>query len=368
MGSSLLRLVPNPRLCRRRSEDCHDGAPAPQPGDAERVGLHLALYKACGDTGQNETAFSHLAAANTARRKAIPYDEQAAGDRFRTIRRVLDASLLARHADAGSPSRLPVFVIGFPRSGTTMVEQILASHPQVYGAGELADISDLAENLSKPGVSFPESLTDGTEPEFGSLGESHVRRLAALAPGATRVVDKNLGNYRRLGLIHLILPNAAIIHVRRDPMDTCFSCFENDFGDHQAFSYDLGELARRYVLYREMMAHWRQVLPQGRVLEIDYEAIVSDLEGSVRRLLVHCGLPWDERCLNFHETRRAVFTQSQTQVRRPLYASSVGRWRRFERQLAPLAAALREGAGLSCGEARASSGAYGPRDRNKDPR
>jgi hypothetical protein len=221
-----------------------------------------------------------------------------------------------------------------------MLEQILASHPQVYGAGELTDIGDLAASLAKPGVPFPESLAEGSAPDFDSLGESHARRLAALAPGAARVVDKNVGNYRRLGLIHLILPNASIVHIRRDPMDTCFSCFENDFGDHQAFSYDLGELGRRYILYREMMTHWRNVLPKGRMLEIDYEAIVSNLEGSVRRLLEHCGLPWDERCLSFHATRRAVFTQSQTQVRSPLYASSIGRWRRFERQLTPLAALL----------------------------
>jgi hypothetical protein len=311
----------------------------------ERVGLHLALYKACADTGQDETAFSHLAAANMARRKAIPFDEQRANGRFQATRRVFDASLFARHAQAGSPSRLPIFVVGFPRSGTTMVEQILGSHPQVYGAGELTDISEVEGSLSRPGFPFPESLADGTAPDFRLLGESFVMRLAALAPGAAHVVEKNLGNYRRLGLIHLILPQATIIHIRRDPMDTCFSCFENDFGDHLAFSYDLGELARRYVLYREMMAHWRHVLPQGRMLEIDYEAIVGDLEGSVRRLLAHCGLPWDERCLNFHQTRRAVFTQSQAQVRQPLYASSVGRWRRFERQLAPLAAAVREAAG-----------------------
>ncbi len=308
----------------------------------ERVGLHLALYKACGDTGQNEAAFSHLVAANKARRKAIPFDEQRVSSRFQATRRIFDASLFARHAHRGSPSRLPVFVIGFPRSGTTMLEQILASHPQAYGAGELTDIGDLAASLAKPGLPFPESLAGDTAPDFESLGERHARRLAALAPGAARVVDKNVGNYRRLGLIHLILPNAAIIHIRRDPMDTCFSCFENDFGDHQAFSYDLGELARRYVLYRDLMAHWRQVLPQERMLEIDYEAMVSDLESNVRRLLDHCGLPWDARCLQFHENSRAVFTQSQAQVRRPLYASSVGRWRRFEKQLQPLADALGE--------------------------
>ena len=249
----------------------------------ERVGLHLALYKALADTGQDGAAFSHLVAANTARRKSIPYDERAAGDRFRATRRVFDAALFARHAHAGSPSRLPIFVIGFPRSGTTMVEQILASHPEVYGAGELIDISDLAGRLSKPGRPFPESLADDPVPEFGALGESHARRLAELAPGAARVVDKNPGNYRRLGLIHLILPNAAIIHVRRGPMDTCFSCFENDFGDRLAFSYDMAELGRRYTAYRMMMAHWRQVLPTGRMLEIDYEALVGDLPGEARR-------------------------------------------------------------------------------------
>jgi Flp pilus assembly protein TadD len=309
----------------------------------ERVGLHLALYKAWADTGQDGPAFSHLVAANTARRKAIHYDERAIGGRFQATRRVFDASLIARHANAGSPSRLPVFVIGFPRSGTTMVEQILASHPQVYGAGELIDISALAGKLSKPGRPFPESLAEDPVPDFGALGEDHARHLAELAPGAARVVDKNPGNFRRLGLIHLILPNAAIIHVRRDPMDTCFSCFENDFGDHLAFSYDMTELGRRYAAYRTMMAHWRRVLPAGRMLEIDYEALVSDLPGEARRLLAHCGLDWDERCLNFHDTRRAVFTQSQAQVRRPLYATSIGRWRRFEKQLGPLAEAMGEG-------------------------
>lgn len=306
----------------------------------ERVGLHLALYKAHSDTGQNETAFSHLAAANAARRKAIPFDERHANIRFQTERRVFDAALFARHAHAGSPSRLPIFVIGFPRSGTTMVEQILASHPQVHGAGELTDIGELAAKLTRPGLPFPESLAESPGPEFTALGDRYVKHLAALAPRAARVVDKSVGNYRRVGLIHLILPNAPIIHIRRDPMDTCFSCFENDFGERQAFSYDLGELGRRYLLYREAMAHWRRILPQGRMLEIDYEAIVGDLESSVRRLLDHCGLGWDERCLRFHETRRAVFTQSQAQVRQPLYRSSMGRWRRFEKQLKPLADAL----------------------------
>jgi tetratricopeptide (TPR) repeat protein len=306
----------------------------------ERVGLHLALYKAWVDGNQDEMAFAHLVAANTARRKAIAYDERAAHDRFRAIRQVFDASLFARHAHAGSPSRLPVFVIGFPRSGTTMVEQILASHPQVHGAGELIYMSDLAANLSKSGRPFPESLADATVPAFAALGESYAGRLAELAPDAKRVVDKNLGNYRRLGLIHLILPNAAIIHVRRDPMDTCFSCFENDFGDRQAFSYDMAELGRRYAAYRATMAHWRRVLPPGRMLEIDYEALVGDLPGEVRRLLAYCGLDWNERCLSFHDTRRAVFTQSQAQVRRPLYASSVGRSRRFKAGLQPLADAL----------------------------
>ena len=308
----------------------------------ERIGLHLALYKAFADTGRTDDAFRHLEAANKARRSVVAYDEPAALERLRAIRRVLDASLLARYAQQGSPSRLPIFVVGFPRSGTTLIEQILASHPRVHGAGERTDVGDVARKLSRPGAAYPEPLAAEQGPSLAVLGDDLAARLARLSPEAAHVVDKMPANYRHLGLIHLILPRAAIIHVRRDPMDTCFSCFENDFGGRLEFSYDMAELGRCYVAYRAMMAHWQRVLPPGRILEIGYEALVDDPAGEVRRLLAHCGLEWDPRCLKFHETRRAVFTQSQVQVRRPLYATSIGRWRRFERQLAPLVASLQQ--------------------------
>ncbi len=308
----------------------------------ERIGLHLALYKALADTGRIDDAFTHLAAANAARRATVAYDEAAALERWRSICRVFDASLLARHAQQGSSSRLPIFVVGFPRSGTTLVEQILASHPRVHGAGERTDIDGITGKLFPPGSALADPPAALHGPALAALGDDLARRFASLSPGAAHVVDKMPANYRHLGVIHLILPQAAIIHVRRDPMDTCFSCFENDFGHRQPFSYDLGELGRCHGAYRAIMAHWRRVLPAGRILEIDYEAIVSDPAGQVGRLLDHCGLDWDARCLNFHETRRAVFTQSQAQVRRPLYTSSVGRWRRFERQLAPLLASLQQ--------------------------
>ncbi len=182
---------------------------------------------------------------------------------------------------------------------------------------------------------------------FAAMGAAYCERVSRLAPSAERIVDKLPGNYLHLGLIHLMLPGAKIVHVRRDAMDTCLSCFENDFGERQAFSYDLGEVGRRYGAYRQIMAHWREVLPAGAMIEVNYEDVVSDLKGQVARLLRVCDLPWDERCLRFHETSRDVFTTSQMQVRRPLYSSSIGRWKAFGRHLDPLSEALGvHGAGL----------------------
>ena len=306
------------------------------------VGLHMALHQIYAGAGEFDTAFSYLLAGNRIRRKAIQYDEGAATSRRQAIARVFDAKYLAEHADRGCGSRLPVFVVGFPRSGTTLIEQILASHPDVHGAGELPFVGELARDLGEPGPpasSYGNFLRIGPE-EFARQGEAYVERLSRLAPRAARIVDKMPINYLHLGFVHLMLPQAAIVHVRRNAMDTCLSCFENDFGDRQAFSYDLGELGRCHAGYRTIMEHWLKVLPAGRMLEIDYEDLVSDAGAQARRLVAYCGLEWDDKCLRFHETRRAVFTQSQTQVRRPLYSSSVGRWRLYERHLGPLAAAL----------------------------
>jgi tetratricopeptide (TPR) repeat protein len=308
-----------------------------------RIGLHMAVYKALAGAGRYDDAFSHLRDANRARRATIKYDEAARKKRGQAIRRIFDAKFLGDRVGHGHASPGPIFVLGFPRSGTTLVEQLLASHPAIHGAGELLYLGETIEQAANTGPSaarYPECLM-GAEPEaFARLGLAYDDRLRRLAPAALRIVDKMPINYLHVGFIHLILPQAKIIHVRRDAMDTCFSCFDNDFGSRQAYSYDLGELGRCYADYRETMAHWREVLPAGKMLEVAYEELVSDFEAQARRLVHYCELPWDDRCLRFHETERAVFTQSQAQVRRPLYSSSVGRWKPYAGHLAALAAAL----------------------------
>jgi len=308
-----------------------------------RVGLHIALHKAYADNGRYSDAFSHLLAGNHLRRRAVQYDEAAWHERRLAIQRVFDGDFLSANTGRGHASRLPIFVLGFPRSGTTLIEQLLATLPAVHGAGELPFVGELCRSLGQPGTpgsAYPGCLVRAGPEIFAKLGAAYEERLSGLAPTAQRIVDKMPINYLHVGFIHLILPHATIIHVRRDAMDTCLSCFENDFGERQPYSYDLGELARRYKGYCQMMEHWRQVLPAGTMIEVAYEDVVSDFEAQARRLIQYCELPWDSRCLDFHQTERAVLTQSQTQVRRPLYASSVGRWRLYEQQLEALAAAL----------------------------
>ncbi|MGH7030610.1 MAG: sulfotransferase family protein [Stellaceae bacterium] len=246
--------------------------------------------------------------------------------------------MIRERAKQGDASPLPVFIVGMPRSGTTLVEQMLASHPEVHGAGELGEIERAVAALGGP---------DGVPADIGGaelrrLGASYLAKVTALAPGATRITDKMPANFRYAGLIHLALPNARIIHLSRDPVDTCLSCFSILFGGDQPFTYDLGELGRYYRAYQRLMAHWRAVLPAGVMLEVRYEALVGDFEQEARRIVAHCGLRWNAACLDFHNTRRPVHTASSVQVRRPLYRSSVGRWRPAEEVLRPLLDALAE--------------------------
>ncbi len=308
-----------------------------------RIGLHMALHKAHSDAGEFDAAFAHLLAGNAVRRSTIQYDESAGAGRRHAIQRVFDARFVSNHQGQGHASRLPIFVLGFPRSGTTLIEQILASHPAVHGAGELPLVGKLSRGLGDPQTSaarYPDNLAVAGPESAVKLGSAYIEKLSRLAPTAERIVDKMPINYLHVGFIHLMLPQAKIVHVRRGAMDTCLSCFENDFGERQPFSYDLGELGRCYAGYQAIMAHWRKVLPAGTMLEVDYEDVVGDLGKQARRVVEYCGLAWDDRCLSFHETRRTVLTQSQVQVRRPLYSSSVGRWRLYEHHLGPLSAAL----------------------------
>jgi tetratricopeptide (TPR) repeat protein len=311
--------------------------------DTARSRLNFALSKAYDDLGRHDDAFARMREGNALKRGRIDYDEAGTLGLFDQIRSTFDRRLLGARADDGYRSSLPVFVVGMPRSGTTLVEQILASHPAVHGAGELLDLNRLVGQMPGAGgnaFSYPEDAPALAADQWRELGRAYVEGLQRRAPSAMRVTDKMPANFLFLGLIHLALPGARIIHVLRDPRDTCVSCYSKLFRAEQNFTYDLGELGRYYRKYAELTAHWREVLPEGRVLEIRYEDVIDDLETSARRIVGHCGLEWYPSCIAFHEARRPVRTASASQVRRPIYRTSEGRWRAYHDHLGPLLAAL----------------------------
>ncbi|MBV9977276.1 MAG: tetratricopeptide repeat protein, partial [Hyphomicrobiales bacterium] len=301
--------------------------------------LHFALAKAHDDLGNFEEAFRHMREGNALKRAQIVYDERAALAFFDRIRESFTAELLEANAGAGDASPLPVFILGMPRSGTTLVEQILASHPKVHGAGELALMSEIVASFGAGNgepIAFPESAPSMTREDFAKLGREYVARLRKHSATALRITDKMPSNFCFIGLIHLALPHARIIHVTRDPLDTCLSCFSRLFSAEQNHTYDLAELGRHYRKYAELMAHWRAALPDGRMLELRYEDVIADLEGEARRMIAHCGLDWSEDCLAFHKNKRQVKTASASQVRRPIYKTAHGRSQAYRQFLSPL--------------------------------
>ena len=238
----------------------------------------------------------------------------------------------------GHPSEVPVFIVGMPRSGTSLIEQIAASHPRVFGAGERKDISDIVTRINRGQGNIPPARWD--KAALRQETAQHIARLQALGGGADRVIDKLPDNIQFLGQIAVLFPNARIIVCKRDPRDVCVSCFTTHFGDAVNWSYDLEECATRAVQIERLMDHWRTVLPADRVLEVSYETVVADLEGESRRLIAFLGLDWDPACLDFHTNKRQVTTASVQQVRKPLYDSSMGRWRRYKDHLGPMLAIL----------------------------
>jgi tetratricopeptide (TPR) repeat protein len=302
------------------------------------VYIHFALAKALDDVGDYEGAFEHLRAGNALKRARIQYHEKPVLELFRRIATAFHRGLFDGLRGPGHPSPVPVFVLGMPRSGSTLIEQILASHPQIHGAGELTALEKMESSglLNTGQQPYPESIAGFDGPALRRLAESYLSRMPQVAPGNARVVDKLLGNFLHVGLIHLMLPNAKIIHIARHPADTCMSCYSKLFTNGLRFSYDLAELGRYYCAYSELMTHWRSVLPPGVMLEVSYEDVVDDLEGQARRLIDHCGLSWDDRCIHFHESSRPVKTASSVQVRQPLFRSSLRRWRKYEAGLGPL--------------------------------
>jgi tetratricopeptide (TPR) repeat protein len=307
--------------------------------DDERMDLHFALGKAHADIGLHDSAFEHLMSGNALKRRQTGYDEAATLGQFERIAAAFTPQLMRRLAQCGDPSTQPIFIVGMPRSGTTLVEQVLASHPRVFGAGEIGALE--AAVAGSDGASwFPQAIASMTGEQVRRIGVDYRDRVTALAPAAQRITDKLLTNFRFVGLIHLALPNARIIHVQRHPVDGCLSCFFRLFDGDLPFAYDLAELGRYYRAYARLMAHWRSVLPDGAMLELQYEDLVTDFSAQARRLVTHCGLEWDERCSAFYETRRPVTTSSATQVRQPIYRSSIDWWPPYRHRLAPLLDAL----------------------------
>ena len=302
----------------------------------DRMSLQFALGKVYLDTGDDDSAFAHLNEGNRMKRSTLSYDPTVTGQWVRGIAKVFTPALLKKQKGSGCDSNLPVFIVGIPRSGTTLVEQILASHPAVHGAGELSTLQRLVDTLSD----YPAGVKGLSADDLARIGSDYVARVAPLAGGRRHVIDKMPANFLYAGLIRLILPNARIIHCRRDPVDTCLSCYTKLFNAEQQFAYDLAELGQFHRAYQDLMAHWRKVLPKTRFIEVDYEAVVDDLEGQARRLIDFLGLPWDDSCVRFHENTRAVRTASVNQVRQPIYRSSTGRWKKHARHLGPLLDAL----------------------------
>jgi len=305
-------------------------ADAPELRNAnDRLLMHHALGKAYVMTGEPARAFENYAAANALKRSILGYDVDKDLAIMAEIAREFSAEVPAGADPGANLSERPVFVVGLPRSGTSLVEQILASHPQVFGAGEARAMPQVfSERRQVPRSEWP------------TLAARYLEAVGARAGDATRIVDKLPGNFAQVGFIRLLFPNARIIHLRRDPLDNGISLFITLFDHGHGYSYDLRDIGRFYNAYAALMEHWRGIVPADRFLEIDYEMIVDDFEQQARRLIAFIGLPWDDAVLRFYETQRAVRTASKVQVRRPIYRTSVKRAAAFGAALDPLREAL----------------------------
>jgi hypothetical protein len=315
------------------------------PLGTNRISLEFAYGKALEDAGQYAGSFEHYAHGNALRRSAIVHDPQAMSDDLRRSRAQYTPEFFAAREGWGSERADPIFIVGLPRSGSTLLEQILASHSRVEGTRELPDVPGIAHELVRRanpagGSNYPQALAALDRHDFESLAAQYLLQTNVHRPlGRPRFVDKMLGNFNHVGLIHLMFPRATIIDARRHPMACGFSCFKQFFPRGLTFTYDQEEFGRFYREYAELMAHMDAVLP-GRVYRVHYERLVTEPEQEVRRLLEHCGLPFEAGCLQFHANRRVVTTISSEQVRRPINSDAIDQWRQFEPWLGELKEAL----------------------------
>lgn len=298
----------------------------------DEAALRFAMGKYFDDVGDFAAAFGHYKRANELQKRvARPYDRKERSSFVDDTLRIYGADVTRRRAEGASPSTKPVFVVGMMRSGTSLVEQIVASHPRAAGAGELDFWKDAAQ---KHRDRLQSGIPDA--PLAKKLADSYLAALNGYSREALRVVDKSTFNSDHLGLIHSVFPHARIIYVRRDPVDTCLSCYFQQFANAASFTFDLADLAHYYREHHRLMQHWRAVLPEGTLLEVPYAELVADQESWSRRIIDSIGLEWDPRCLEYYQTQRPVLTASNWQVRQRIYSSSVGRWRKYQKFIRPL--------------------------------
>jgi len=314
-------------------------------GDEENTNLLFAIAKLEEQLNHPKDAFEHYLQANKSVFDRNVFKMNAVAARFQQCSNGYNREIFETLSEVGHNSDVPVFIIGMPRSGTTLVEQVIASHSQARGAGELNKMYLLTRDLmaeNQKTSAFPDNLTELTSGDFHKMGEEYLSVLTRQVSGDDRrITDKMPTNFAYLGLIKILFPNATIIHCRRDPLDTCISCFTTHFGNLEmmGFSYDLEALGHYYREYERLMAHWQAVLP-GKILTVDYENLIKKPQAVCRTIIEHIGLDWEPECLEFHNNKRSVQTASAWQVRQPLYNSSVGRWRIYEKYLHPLQQAL----------------------------
>ncbi|MEM7704987.1 MAG: sulfotransferase [Pseudomonadota bacterium] len=306
--------------------------------------LSFALGKALEDRGRYDESFAHYLRGNAARRRTVRWNADEHSSNLQQSADFFSASFLSSQGPVGDPSDSPIFIVGLPRAGSTLLEQILASHSLVEGTMELPDIISMARRLSgkksrEDTSEYPHILASLSAGELAALGREYLERTQVHRSGTPYFIDKMPNNFAHVGLIHAILPNAKIIDARRHPMACCFSAFKQLFASGQNFSYSLQEVGRYYADYVKFMEHWDRVLP-GHVLRVNYENVVADTEAETRRLLAHCGLAFEPQCLEFYRTARDVRTASSEQVRQPIYRKSVEQWRHYENHLGSLKEAL----------------------------
>ena len=316
----------------------------PAIATADRYHLCFALGKAYEDREQFAESFSYYARGNELKRAVSRYRPEVMELNTRLQKEICTPELFARRRNSGALQPDPIFIVGLPRSGSTLIEQILASHSEVEGTQELADIPRIVVDLqgrdwNPDHPRYPAVLSELPAPELRRLGEKYLNDTRAYRSGKTRFIDKMPNNFRHIGLIHLILPNAKIIDARREPMACCFGNFKQLFAHGQEFAYSFEDIARYYRTYLELMQHWQRALP-GTVLRMQHEDLVNDLEGSVQRLLEYCELKFEPACVEFHKTERSVRTASSEQVRQPIYREGLEQWRNYEPWLGPLQLAL----------------------------